>query len=58
MTSVEISSGDRNLGTYVQERVKRLSEAATSIYNVVHVLDYSVLGNLVFENDRIACTSA
>ncbi len=44
--------------TYIQEWVIGLSEAATSIHDIVHVLHDSFLGDTVFENDRVTCGRA
>ena len=46
------------VGTYIQEWVIGLSEAATSIHDVTHVLHNSFLGDIVFENDRVTCRRA
>jgi hypothetical protein len=35
-----------------------LSEAATGIYDFVHVLHDGFLGNIVLENDCVACKTA
>jgi len=46
------------VGTYIQEWVIGLSEAATSIHDIAHVLDNSFLGDTVFEDDRVTCRRA
>jgi hypothetical protein len=46
------------VGTYIQEWVIGLSEAATSIYDIAHVLRNGFLGDIVFENDRVTCMRA
>jgi hypothetical protein len=44
--------------TYVQERIIGLSEAATGIHDIVHVLHDGILGDIVFENDCVTCRRA
>ena len=44
--------------TYVQEWVIGLSEAATGIHDLVHVLHDDFLANSVFKNDCVACRTA
>ena len=60
MTFVDISTAVTmgkmvagRVGTYIQEWVIGLGEAATSIHDIAHVLHNCFLGDIVFENDRV-----
>ena len=55
MVSISTRDGDVGIrrGTYIQEPVIGLSDAAVGVHDIAHVFQDGLLGDTIFENNRV-----